>query len=234
MSVDALHLLQLLQLADSALPIGTTAHSFGLETLVEEGYLRVESLESFLDDFLCEVGRVEVTYCRAAYRLAVTAGPEEHFIGHWLELNQQMSALKMARESRAASATLGRRFLQLVSSLEANPLLELSIRVAKTMGCDLHHSLAFGLVGGIMQTDETATALAYLQQSIMGLVSACQRLLPLGQGQASLLLWHIKPRLVTVVDESKELALEDLTMCTPLLDLCSMRHPELRTRLFIS
>ena len=37
--------------------------------------------------------------------------------------------------------------------------------------------MAFGLAGGIVQVVETAAALAYLQQLLTGLVSACQRLL---------------------------------------------------------
>ena len=114
-----------MQLADSALPVGSAAHSFGLETLVAEELLIADSLPSFLRGYLQETGILEAAFCRAAHRLA-GAG--------WTALNQQLSARKPAQESRAASLTLGRRFLQLFLALEGGP----------DPGGEAHYATAFG------------------------------------------------------------------------------------------
>jgi len=235
MCTDSLALLRLMQLADSALPIGTTAHSFGLETLVAEGNLHVAQLEFFLRDYLEEAGGIESACCRLGHRLA-SYTDQARFTTEWLALNEHLSAIKTAREGRMASATLGRRLLQLMLNLEEVPFVHLAIQSAKASGTEMHYSSAFGLVGGIVKADETMTTLAYLQQMLMILVSTCQRLMPLGQSQASRLVWQLKPTLLSIASRSEEVVpnIDEISLCTLLVDIGSMRHPFLATRLFIS
>ncbi len=65
--------LRLLHLADSALPIGGLAHSFGLESLVARELLGVGELAEFLRGFLEEAGLVEAVFCREGFRLGSEA-----------------------------------------------------------------------------------------------------------------------------------------------------------------
>ncbi|GCE13605.1 urease accessory protein UreF [Tengunoibacter tsumagoiensis] len=232
LQLDYLAFLRLAQLADSALPIGSTAHSFGLESLVAEGYLTVETLEAFLQESLLEAGLLESCFCRQSHHLS-DHEQSANFSTQWVVLNDRMSALKTARESRTASATLGRRFLQLVRTLEDDPLLAMAQQAAKEQRAELHYSIVFGLVGGILGVDAATTVLAFLHQSLLAQVSACQRLLPLGQSQASAILWRLKPVLLEVSERSEQYA-EKSVVFTPLIDTASMRHPQLTTRLFIS
>jgi urease accessory protein len=76
--------------------------------------------------------------------------------------------------------------------------------------------------------------LAYLHQSITSLVSACQRLLPLGQSAATKILWNLKPVILETAKRSATCAIHDVCCFVPLLDWGGMEHPALRTRLFIS
>jgi urease accessory protein len=224
--------LRLLQLADSALPIGGLAHSFGLESLVARELLGVGELAEFLRGFLEEAGLVEAVFCREGFR----AGSKRHevFAEEWVGLNDRLSARKPAKESRMGSASLGKNFLTAVAGLGDLAIVREALRVSKEVGSLIHHSVAFGLAGGVLGFVEDRTVLAYLHQCVANQVSACQRLLPLGQSAAARMLWDLKPVMIETAKRSSVCGVEDASCFMPLLDWGAMEHPALTTRLFIS
>ena len=225
--------LRLLHLADSAFPIGTLAHSFGLETLVSAEILKASDLSGFLHGYLQETGMLEAVACREAFQLA-RAGAQKFSAVRWFEINDCLSALNPARESRAASALLGRNFLQAALGLDDFPLCREALQASfKAMGL-IHHAAAFGLVSATFDFDETSAILAYLHQMTAGMVSACQRLLPIGQNEALRILWNLKPAIAATSELSAAFTIETVNCFTPLLDWGAMEHTALRTRLFVS
>jgi len=221
---DVMALLRLQQFADSALPIGGAAHSFGLESLVDAGLLNTENLEAFLEDYIQEVGVLEAAYCARSCELT---RPQ---LLTWFGWNLEFAARRPARESREASAAMGKRFLDLAARLSNSDLLW----EAAERGSEVHLALCFGLTAGVLGVDPELAAAVFLQQSLTTLISCCQRLLPLGQTRAHEILWRLKPAIVEAARLGADTSPGDVFCFSPLLDIASARHPSLHTRLFIS
>ncbi len=161
--------LRLLHLADSALPIGALAHSFGLESLTSCEMLTTRDLADFLQTYLEEAGTMEAIFCREAFRLPGSSASESDFTARWLALNSQLSARKPARESRAGSASLGGNFLQVVLNLSDLPPMRADLDASKRSTSSIHHSTAFGLACSLLGFAEDRVVHVYLHQSVAAL-----------------------------------------------------------------
>src|ERR1035438_1251598 len=207
--------LRLLHLADSALPICALAHSFVVESLIAAELLGVRDLPEFLRGSLEEAGFLEAVFCREGFRLG--SGPrlkeppehEEAFTRNWLALNERFSAMKLARESRNGSGSLGRNFLAAVSGLGDFAVVKQALRASKQTQGLIHHGVAFGLGCAVLGfKEEDRAVLAFLHSWTASMISACQRLLPFGQTAATKTLWELKPPMVETMRRSAKSSAE--------------------------
>jgi len=116
---------------------------------------------------------------------------------------------------------MGQRFSRLLNAVLSAPAVP----------DGLAYPVAFGFAGAHLDLPEEDVAVAYLRQSVACLISACQRLLPLGQVAANCILWNLGPHIESAAVASQN---REAICFTPLLELASMRHGSLETRLFIS
>jgi len=107
-------LLTLLQFADGLFPAGGFAHSFGLETYVQDGRVRDrQGLEAFIAAHLeGSAGPADAAAAAIAVRLSVRADTED-----WIALDARLDAMKSIPEFRTASRQMGRQSLRIAAGL---------------------------------------------------------------------------------------------------------------------
>ena len=112
--------LTLLQFSDGLFPAGGFAHSFGLETYVQDGRVRDRrDLEKFIAAHLDgSAGPADAAAAAIAVRIARRDEPRE-----WLALDARLDAMKTVPEFRAASRQMGRQALRVAATLGDDPFL---------------------------------------------------------------------------------------------------------------
>src|SRR4051812_41708469 len=106
----ATNLLSLLQLTDPMLPIGGYAHSYGLETYVQQGI--VKDLET-AKNFVVAMLQQNIQYTDAAFSSLAYDSAAANNWDAILELTDECTAVKIPIEVRQASHKLGMRLIKI-------------------------------------------------------------------------------------------------------------------------
>jgi urease accessory protein len=221
----------LLQLCDTAVPIGTFAFSSGLETYTQQGLIDNAStlrewLETLLHHGVCGSHLLPVAL---AYRAAAGADWPQ-----LIRLDQQLSAMKHARELREASMKTGQSLLKLARQVWPGATVERLYTMQQQGTLAAHHALVLGVLGRELGWDERLSVEAAGYQWLSGMVSAALRLLPLGQLAGQRLLASLLASLPPIATAIARQGWEDLSSAVPEFDIRAMQHETLYSRLFQS
>jgi urease accessory protein len=224
---------RLLQISDQLFPTGAYAFSHALETYVDRDIVHDRATCQQLFEALCEhaLGPCDAVFCRHAFRAAAQA-----HMARLLELDRLLTASKVTRELRLESEHTGQAFLRASLTMQPSPLVEGFYWHASRQRQDTpgNHAIAFGLVAQSLGLSETCAVQSYLYNVVAGWVAVAVRLVPLGQMEGQRLLYDLTSRLGDIMQRYRDLDPADTWSNVPGLDIRSMQHERLYSRLFRS
>jgi urease accessory protein len=217
---NAAHLLKLLTLSSTALPVGAYCYSQGVETAIEQGLIQDEhsSIAYFEEVLEMLLVRFELPILK---RLMQTHDDDEQF-EHWANI------YRASRESRELLA----ESQQLAFSLNAwiKDVLKMPVTVKKQMG----FVPVYAQLCGRLQLNEADVLTAYTFTVLENQVLGAVKTVPLGQMSGQRILWHLHGLVPQAIEKALQLEDGQLSSALPNYAMLSMAHETQYSRLFRS
>lgn len=214
----------LYQLADSALPSGSFAHSGGIEAALQLGRVRdPEELAERVDELIWSLAGSALPFATAAFRRP----------GALAGIDLRCDASLSSHVANRASRVQGQALLRAAAAAFGVPALAVleQVRAEQVPG---HLAPAFGaLLAALGAAEEDARRL-FLFQGARAALSAAVRLGVVGPLEAQSLLAGAARTAERALAATADLAPEDAATAAPLLDLLQVHQDRLYSRLFQS
>jgi urease accessory protein len=211
-------------------PIGAFAHSSGLEWAVEAGHaIDRRSAEQWIDTMI-EHGtiRADAVMFVHAHR-AVRTGDADRFAG----IAELAAATLTSHERRVEATAQGAAFRRIATSTASAPALAMLDAIDDDA---LSYPIAVACLTAAHGISLEAALTGFLHGVVANLVSAAQRLIPLGQTDGQLMIRSLRERVFAAVVEAIAVddgdPFEQLGGASLYADLACMAHETQYTRLF--
>jgi urease accessory protein len=223
--------LRLLQLGDSALPVGGYTHSWGLETALARRLVHdAATLERWTRSWLRESlgpleGVVVASVCRS-----LQDGDGDEIAGSNRLIDASLSPMTL----RTASREMGRQLLQLAETWEWSRPRVTEIQADREKTVIWHYCVAFGALAGIAEATPAEALGVFLNQAVLGMIAAGVRGIPIGHTHAQQILAYLHGDLEELTRSLEGEELQTAGSGSPYYEVLCHEQPRLYTRLFRS
>ncbi|WP_122075027.1 urease accessory protein UreF [Pseudophaeobacter sp. EL27] len=209
-------LLTLTQWLSPAFPLGSFAYSHGLEQAIHSGWIAGPSdLQDWLEVILRHgSAHSDAVWIRLAHDAETAAEIEQ--------MNTQCRAYAASFERLREAERQGQAFARVVSEVWSLTLPALQLPIA------------LGRAARLSELPIDLVVTLYLQAFLGNLVSAAQRLMPLGQTDAQAILSRLNMDYIEISAQTVQQGLDDISSSAFLSDIAAMRHETLQPRIFQS
>jgi urease accessory protein len=215
--------LRLLQLGDSALPIGGYSHSWSLEAAIDRGDVRdAAGLERWARLWL----RHSLGPCEGVVVAAVCRGSAA------ADANDLLEASLVPPTLRHASREMGGQLLNLADSWAWATAAVAGLRAA-SLG-PWHHAPVFATLAATASATPTEALLVFLHQAALGIIGAGVRAIPIGHTHGQQILSRLHDDIRDLATELAERDLSTAGSFCPAYEVICDAQTHLYTRLFRS
>lgn len=229
--MDDIALFRLLELNDALFPIGAYAHSYGLETYVQAGFITDrKTAETWLRAYFS--GSFLYSELLPA-RLAYGYSSAEDAVQMLQLLEEELVAARSPREPREAMLKLGSRLAKNVQKIGLPTDGRFADYLEAVHGrCS--YPVCYGVLSASLQLSLGPSLQHYLYAQISSLTNTCVKLVPLSQTDGAAIVADFAPTFVQLMEKVFQASRNDLCRSTPGLDIRSMQHEDLYSRLYMS
>lgn len=222
---------RLIQLADSAFPVGTFSFSNSLETAAHLGVVRdAETLESYARSVAAQAAFTDGVAALTAYR-----GAGENDLARVIDADKRLILMKLNEEARLMQTRMGKKLAELGVVLYGEDSLFApwlaAIREGASPGS---YPVAQGIAFAIEGLDERDLYAAHQYGVINMVLSAALRLVRVSHYDTQKILFRLGENIDAAYEEARTMDFENMNSWAPEIDIFACLHEKGTMRMFMN
>ncbi|MFH1118003.1 MAG: urease accessory UreF family protein [Pseudomonadota bacterium] len=217
----------MIQITDSAFPLGSFAFSNGLESAAKLGLIEdISGFKRYLVNVLTQVSCSEIPFVNSAYHCA------DDDVDTLAAIFQRLDAFITVQSMRKAGITQGKSLIQAVKAIYPEHNVQDIVRLLQDRGLNIHYAAVFGIVCRRIGLSHMETLFAYAYIALRDQAGAAVRLGLLGPHESRRILRETLGHVNKTIDRVKDLEYHRAYKTAVALEIAQAHHSKLYSHLF--